>query len=347
MLKVGVITSPRAPPFVIYDEKTKEYSGIAIDIWKKIAEEKDYKYKFIDAGKSYKTAVENIDKYDIVIGDTMKTKSRTKTIDFSIPYYLSRSSFAERENNIYVQVGKYIIYFLSILFTTILILTPISILLQLKDQNLNFEDFKNPKNLFNFLYDGALFTSLSIIYRKPSFFKPYSTHQRNYMIFLAIVGFFLLCFFIAGMIEIFKKKFSIDETPFKDNTVLTKKNKKNRYKIIKDKYATPVSYVIDDDDSLQPLLDEFVREKKYDNVNIYEDKGYFYKKRHFDIDNKYDDVKFSKQTLGWNGRYFIMPKKSKLLKDVNIQIMKLRDANDTKKIVKKYLSYRLSRYAMV
>ena len=116
MLKVGVITSSRSPPFVIYDEKTKKFSGIAIDLWKKIADEKNYEYKFIDAGKSYKKVVENINKYDIVVGDIMKTKSRLATLDFSIPYYLSRSSFAEHKEEIYFKVGKYVLYFLLNIF---------------------------------------------------------------------------------------------------------------------------------------------------------------------------------------------------------------------------------------
>ena len=41
-MKVGVITSPLTAPFVVYKKKKGkdkgEYSGIAIDIWEKIAE---------------------------------------------------------------------------------------------------------------------------------------------------------------------------------------------------------------------------------------------------------------------------------------------------------------------
>ena len=343
MIKVGVLCAQRSPPFCMYDEKTKIFSGIAVDLWKKIAESKNYEYEFIFAGTNYSDAISDIKKYDILIGDFIKSERRLQYVDFTIPFFLSKHTFIERDSHIAWKLLKYILSFIVILFTIIIACVPITISILATDKIIQFQNFKKYTFLKEIFTDAFLFTALSFIYRKPSVFKPYSSKTKILMWFYALGGFLLLCLFVAGMIEIFKNQYSDSSQPYKDKQIVTTKNKKNTYKNIRDKYAIPNPVKLKTEDSITPLLDEFLKNKKNDYLKVHEDKAYYFKKKK----SKYGDIDITENELGWLGRYFILPKKSKYLQEINTEILKLRASNETKNIIKKYLSYRQSKYAMI
>ena len=357
-MKVGVITSPLAAPFVIYKPKDKKnkYSGIAIDIWEKVAENKQYDFQYVNAGDSYSNAIQNIDEYDIIIGDFRKTPKRSQMVVFSIPFFMSKRTFIEHKETFFIDIFSYIIKFLAAVFLIVVFLTPFSFFLLKHQGHLNKSSWKDilktgvfKSSLLRNIKDSAIFTALGIIYRKPSMFTPFTSMIKYVSWVYAIIGIVAISYFIAGMIEIFRKFYTNGNTPFRDKKILTWKNKSDTYKQINDSYgiAKPMKKPKGNGDkrlSAKPLLDEFVRdEDEYDHLKIREEVAYYFKKNN----DKYKNIQLHDKQIGWDALHFVLPKHSNLLEDVNHTLLKLQERSDVKTIIKKYLGYSMSKYGMV
>ena len=74
------------PPYVIY--KDNKFTGICVDVWKKIVEDNQIKYKFKHAGSAYDLAIKDLqqNKYDILIGAFAMTPKRYELVNFTYPY---------------------------------------------------------------------------------------------------------------------------------------------------------------------------------------------------------------------------------------------------------------------
>ena len=121
LYKVGVLSNSNDAPFSIKDnnndksEKSLDnwgkaideqklphlitgndnrFSGIAVDMWKKIASVLKINYRFIDAGINHKEAIEKLSKgeYDILVGNLNKYSKMNYNIKASSPYYLSKNA---------------------------------------------------------------------------------------------------------------------------------------------------------------------------------------------------------------------------------------------------------------
>ena len=93
-LLVGVVGSE---PFV-FKENNK---GIAIEIWKKIAEEKSWNFKYAPFEKVDDALSQlNSGGIDIVVGPISITSKRLKKVSFSQPFYNSSYPFATDSNNL-------------------------------------------------------------------------------------------------------------------------------------------------------------------------------------------------------------------------------------------------------
>ena len=358
-MKVGVITSPLAAPFVIYKKKKGkdkgEYSGIAIDIWEKIAEIKQYDFQYVNAGDSYSKAIKNIDEYDIVIGDFRKNPERIQKISFTIPFFMSKRTFIEREEFFIIEILFYIIKSLALIFLFIVFLTPFSFFIlnsQGHFQKFSLDELKNKglfkSNLLKNIINTVIFTSLSLIYRKPSIFTPFTNVIKFTSWVYAIFGIIIISLFIAGMVEIFRKYYTNGKTPFKGNKILTWKTKRDTYKQINDAYGIPKPLKKPKSKrkrlSAKPLLDEFVKDNNsYDNLKIREDVAYYFKKNN----EKYKDIQLNGKQIGWDALHFVLPKNSNHLEDINNTILKLQERGDTKDIIKTHLGYSMSKYGMV
>jgi len=87
ILKVGVALGD---PFVIL--QNNEYSGIAIDIWKLLAEDLKLQYQLVSMGEHIDDAIKNLQegKIDLLIGPIVPTYERNKLVDFTQPFYLNQ-----------------------------------------------------------------------------------------------------------------------------------------------------------------------------------------------------------------------------------------------------------------
>lgn len=122
-LKVGVSFGD---PFVIATSN-KEYSGIAIDIWKQLAEELHLNYQMVPLGEHIDEAVQMLasGQIDILIGPIVPTYERLKLVDFMQPFYLNqiglvvpveRISFLKALNSIFVGPIKWALLILLLFF---------------------------------------------------------------------------------------------------------------------------------------------------------------------------------------------------------------------------------------
>lgn len=86
-LKVGVALGE---PFAMTENN--DFYGIAVDIWKLIAEEQNLKYQFVSVGEHIDSAVSSLasGKIDVLIGPIVPTLERSKLVDFMQPYYLNQ-----------------------------------------------------------------------------------------------------------------------------------------------------------------------------------------------------------------------------------------------------------------
>lgn len=87
VLKIGVSLGD---PFVI--SHNNEFQGIAVDIWKLMAEELNLAYEFVPMGEHIDDAVSQLamGKIDMLIGPVVPTYERYKKVDFMQPYYLNQ-----------------------------------------------------------------------------------------------------------------------------------------------------------------------------------------------------------------------------------------------------------------
>lgn len=86
-LKVGVALGE---PFAAMHNN--KFEGIAVDLWKLIAEEDKLQYEFISEGEHIDEAINKLatGQIDILIGPIIPTYERTKLVDFMQPYYIAQ-----------------------------------------------------------------------------------------------------------------------------------------------------------------------------------------------------------------------------------------------------------------
>lgn len=78
-------------PFVIYDHG--QYSGIAIDIWQRIAIANHWHYEYVPLGSNIEIALDKLsnknNNLDIIIGPISVTSERLQKVEFTRPFFLS------------------------------------------------------------------------------------------------------------------------------------------------------------------------------------------------------------------------------------------------------------------
>lgn len=87
VLRVGVALGE---PFA--QVNNSEYNGIAVDIWKQIADELNLKYQFVAMDEHIDEDVEKLaaGQIDVLIGPIVPTYDRMKQVDFLQPFYLNQ-----------------------------------------------------------------------------------------------------------------------------------------------------------------------------------------------------------------------------------------------------------------
>jgi polar amino acid transport system substrate-binding protein len=95
-----VVGTKEAPPFAIKSEKG-EWSGISIELWRKIADQIKLKYRFAEAD-SITSLLEGLENghFDVAMAAITVTPEREQRIDFTIPYFQAGTGVAVRGDHI-------------------------------------------------------------------------------------------------------------------------------------------------------------------------------------------------------------------------------------------------------
>ena len=155
-----IVGIKNSPPFIIQNSNNR-YSGLSIDLWNKIADSLNLKYRF----KTYDlqgliSALEK-NKIDLCINPLTVTSSRVKKIDFTQPFFITNLAIAtkrESGNNIILFITKFFsIDFIEIILILFLVILIFGILVWLFERKYNEDQFeKSIKGLWSGIWWSAV-----------------------------------------------------------------------------------------------------------------------------------------------------------------------------------------------
>jgi ABC-type amino acid transport substrate-binding protein len=95
-----VVGTKEAPPFAIKDDKG-EWSGVSIDLWRKIADQLKLSYRFVEASSitSLLEGVEN-GSFDVAVAAITVTSAREQQVDFTVPYFQTGTGVAVQTDRV-------------------------------------------------------------------------------------------------------------------------------------------------------------------------------------------------------------------------------------------------------
>ncbi len=91
------IATHEAPPFAMKENDGK-WHGLAIDLWRTIADEKGYSYRFVESDLAGMTNGVANGAYDASVGALTITADREKRVDFTQPFYATGFGIAVRKS---------------------------------------------------------------------------------------------------------------------------------------------------------------------------------------------------------------------------------------------------------
>ena len=105
------------------------YTGIIIDIWEKIAQENNIKYKYVNAGNNYNDSLKEIHKYDLILGCFIVTPERYNKYIFSESLFDVKLGIAHIKMNKGLNIVKRLSYNLRYIVLIMTIIFIIAILI--------------------------------------------------------------------------------------------------------------------------------------------------------------------------------------------------------------------------
>ena len=320
-MRVGII-STGSIPFVI--RNGEKYSGIAVEIWEKIAKKLNIKFDYVEIPNDEDLAIQKIKSrdIDILIGPYSISEKRYKDVNFTIPFYMTNFCFASAKKTDYLQ--NYINLSLSLLHVLFFFLLVLFI------NNITKNLTKNA-NLFNVIVNSI-----------PTFNK----FDKN-MWFLYFIVF--ICVIII-YVNSFKPSFSLTPTRFllKNKSVLYTDN--NKVQTIIDKYKMKGKFISvkNSADHLKqsnndPLLNKYLK----DNYKIdgFIDECSIISYILNNNNDKYKDIKIIGKNLSRELYSFVLPKESKLLDKINSTLRQHQLEKINQMIVTKYLGPDFQNYS--
>ena len=157
-LRVGVLNSP---PFVMMDVNGG-YTGLAIDIWQKIAKDLNLEYQYVPYNGSINSMVDSLQnkKFDLILGSISINTARMDKVDFSQPFYISDLSIASTltKSSFWVIVSNiFSLTFLKYVLSLFVIVYIIGILIWLVEHKTNPDFNPDPKKG---IFEAFYFTSV-------------------------------------------------------------------------------------------------------------------------------------------------------------------------------------------
>ena len=312
-MRVGVISTGSIPFVVRNGEK---YSGIAIEIWEKIAKNLNIKFEYVELKNDKDLAIQKIKSrdIDILVGPYNITEKRYQDVNFTIPFYMTHFCFASVKKNDYIQnyinISKYLLH-ISFFFLLVLFINNIS-------RNLT----KNA-NLFKVIVKSI-----------PTFNKfDKSIWFLYFIVFICVIIIY---------INSFKPSFSLTPNKFllKNKSVLYSNTNKVKTIINKYKMKGTLIPVKNSADHLKQTNNDSLLNKYINSVDstdgiLGECSKISYILNH--NNEKYKDIKIIRKNISRELYSFVLPKESKLLHKINSVMRQQQQEKINQIIVTKYL----------
>ena len=328
MLKVGVYKKNQSS----FDQQTK-LKRISQDIWEHIAKQNNLKYKYIEVTTKWKDTVKDLNdgKYDIIVGPYIITSKKHKQVDFTIPWYIANYSIASHKEPLGRQIAMLLLRMISV-FTIFIFVSLLINSFFLKYEYAN----ELKQNLWGTLWKFTSHSTFAFFFRSFHKFKPQTTPLKIVFWFYAFFGFMFVAYVIASFVELFRNYFTSRATlPNKPTLVSANssaipflRSKGGIVKEIEKDMKTSTS---------SSLIDVYLNNKK-DYLGVFGIESSRYGKLR--KNPKYKNIKFNRYNLGFASIGFILPKDSKIKRQINETLYKIRTDGSVLKIGKKHLPNR-------
>ncbi|WP_229660396.1 transporter substrate-binding domain-containing protein [Croceicoccus pelagius] len=137
------IATREAPPFAMKGDDGR-WEGLAIELWRAVADTNGYEYTFEEADLNDMIAGVAKGEYDASVGALTITQAREQDVDFSHPFYATGFGIAARKEpaSYFTLIGKFFSWdFMKTLAVLIAMLTVVGVLFWLAERKRNSEEF--------------------------------------------------------------------------------------------------------------------------------------------------------------------------------------------------------------
>ena len=333
-MKVGVYTgTSNAAPFVI--KEGNKYSGIAIDIWERVAKDLDIDFYYIKAEDDLELAIDDLRDglYDILIGPISMNESRFEKVDFTYPWFLSNVSLLKQKTSGDKEVTIEIVKLIAVIFILTFILTTFnSVFTQILKKTPFMSALKN--------------TILNIISGKIS--KLPKTKEHPFLKFVNVLIIILGILFILKSFKtiMYPTEETIDPKQYIKNKKVVVEFESTPLEVSRKLKAVPKQVFVDPK-KVKPgkdlKLDEYLQDPS-EYAGVVEQEAYL--KHYLDNgDKRYDNLEIVKGDLGLEVLAFPIQKKSPVLSKINQKLQENQNSRIHEIIATKYVGAKLARNA--
>lgn len=333
-MKVGVYTgTSNAAPFVI--KEGNKYSGIAIDIWERVAKDLDIDFYYIKAEDDLELAIDDLRDglYDILIGPISMNESRFEKVDFTYPWFLSNVSLLKQKTSGDKEVTMEIVKLIAVIFILTFILTTFnSVFTQILKKTPFMSALKN--------------TILNIISGKIS--KLPKTKEHSFLKFVNVLIIILGILFILKSFKtiMYPTEETIDPKEYIKNKKVVVEFESTPLEVSRKLKAVPKQVFVDPK-KVKPgkdlKLDEYLQDPS-EYAGVVEQEAYL--KHYLDNgDKRYDNLEIIKGDLGLEVLAFPIQKKSPVLSKINQKLQENQNSRIHEIIATKYVGAKLARNA--
>ena len=333
VLKVAV---KQSAPFVIIENGS--YSGFAIDLWEKIAQNLNIKYEYIVTKESYKNIVSKVKKneFDVVVGAFSYKSDDFNKVNYTIPWYYSNFAIVNKKHSV---ISEFFHHFKSTAFYLLmffLVTLAINTLLFLKKKK-KLWDMEIQHSLINL----SKFSFLNFI----SFFNYKSTADllntsgtitKLIARFYSVMGLLFFTYFIFQLYVFVKNSFILPETLPEKPILISSKNTSG-LEYLQSRGAA-VKVVDTKNSSSRALINLYLQNsKELAGVFTIEEGNISVDGKPYNDAPQYRNLQFQRYNLGRSKKVWILNKELVQSNAINTEILKLKQSGELYKIARKWL----------
>ncbi len=335
-MKVGVYTgTSNAAPFVI--KEGNKYSGIAIDIWERVAKDLDIKFYYIKAEDDLELAIDDLKDglYDILIGPISMNESRYEKVDFTYPWFLSNVSLLKQKSTGDKEVTMELVKLIAVIFIITFVLTTFNAVFTQVIK-------KKSSNIISIIQNTIYLIFAGKISKLPK------TAENSFLKFINIFVIILGILFILKSFKtiMYPTEETIDPKQYIKNKKVVVEFESTPLEVSRKLKAVPKQVFVDPK-KVKPgkdlKLDEYLQDPS-EYAGVVEQQAYL--KHYLDNgDKRYDDLEIIKGDLGLEVLAFPIQKNSPILSKINQQLQENQNSRIHEIIATKYLGAEMARNA--